>query len=94
MEHSDIQVSGAGVSLEAVLSMLSGRAVSNQNVVPEDEESLIRGACDNGLWKLGNMDAPLRARPAACRTAEGASECFTSGKAAVEIQVAIFPRVG
>lgn len=39
MEHSHIQVSGAGVSLEAVLSVLSGRAVSNQNIVPGNEES-------------------------------------------------------
>lgn len=39
MEHSHIQVSGAGMSLEAVLSVLSGRAVSNQNIVPGNEES-------------------------------------------------------
>lgn len=35
MEHSHIQVRGAGVSLEASLSVLSSRAVSNQNIVPE-----------------------------------------------------------
>lgn len=93
MEHGDIQVSGAGMSLEAVLSVLCSRAVSNQNVVPGNEESLIREACDNGLWKLGNMEEALRARPAACRTAEGTSECLTSGNAAVAIQVAILPRV-
>lgn len=77
MEHSHIQVSGAGVNLEAVLGVLSSRAVSTQNIVPGNEESSIREACDHVLWKLGNMEEPLSAWPVACRMAEGAFECLT-----------------
>jgi hypothetical protein len=98
MEHSHIQVRGAGVSLEASLSVLSSRAVSNQNIVPGDEESPIREACDNAcdnvLLKLGNVEEPLSAWPAACRVAEGAAEYFTEGIRAKQqsgIQVTLLP---
>lgn len=67
MEHSHIQVSGAGVSLEVVFGVLRSRAVSTQNIVPGNEESSIREACDNVLWELGNTAEPLSAWPAAYR---------------------------
>lgn len=34
MEHGHVQVSGASVSLEAVVSVVSSRAMSNQDIVP------------------------------------------------------------
>lgn len=34
MEHGHVQVGGARVSLEAVVSMVSSRAMSNQDIVP------------------------------------------------------------
>lgn len=34
MEHGHVQVCGAGVRLEAVVSVVRRRAVSNQDVVP------------------------------------------------------------
>lgn len=34
MEHGHIQVSGASVSLETMVSVVSSRAMSNQDIVP------------------------------------------------------------
>lgn len=39
MEHGHIQVSGASMSLETVFSVVSSRAVSNQDIVPEIQKS-------------------------------------------------------
>ena len=58
MEHGHIQVSGASVSLEAVVSVVSRRAVSNQDVVPGNAGAPIREGCDGVLWRWGACEYP------------------------------------
>lgn len=58
MEHGHIQVSGASVSLEAVVSVVSRRAVSNQDVVPGNAGAPIREGCDGVLWRWGACECP------------------------------------
>jgi hypothetical protein len=58
MEHGHVQVSGASMSLEAVVSVVSSRAMSNQDIVPRNKGAPpIKEGCDKVLWKLESFES-------------------------------------